>query len=215
MLRYCTLSDCQNIGHFCLSLAGRSECQRGKSNCNDKIQNTEAGRRWLFKNYRTLTSQFSWPHRFAWLGSIKMSRLMTKPTKRNAAPSEDSDQPGHPPILIRVFTVRMKKAWVLIYPLSAQRRLWSDWVDAQVDLSLRWAHSHFVDFVVSRLKWYSRLLFFHSSAQTVLDVRIVLMEQINWITTFFFYNRPLKGNDNWVRETTEPILRKIDEVNYM
>ena len=39
------------------------------------------------------------------------------------APSEDSDQPGHPPRLIRVFDVRMKKAWVLNYPLSAQRRL--------------------------------------------------------------------------------------------
>ena len=55
------------------------------------------------------------------------------------APSEDSDQPGHPPSLIRVFAVRMKKAWVLSYPLSAQRRLWSDW-----------AHSHFVGFVMSR-----------------------------------------------------------------
>ena len=43
------------------------------------------------------------------------------------APSEDSDQPGHPPSLIRVFAVRMKKAWVLSYPLSVQRRLWSDW----------------------------------------------------------------------------------------
>ena len=29
------------------------------------------------------------------------------------APSEDSDQPGHPPSLIRVFAVRMKNAWVL------------------------------------------------------------------------------------------------------
>ena len=42
--------------------------------------------------------------------------------------------------LIRVFAVRMKKAWVLSYPLSAQQRLWSDWADAQADLSLRWAH---------------------------------------------------------------------------
>ena len=41
------------------------------------------------------------------------------------APSEESDQPGHPPSLIRVFAVRMKKAWVLSYSLSAQRRLWS------------------------------------------------------------------------------------------
>ena len=37
--------------------------------------------------------------------------------------SEDSDQPGHPPSLIRVFAVCMKKPWVLSYPLSTQRRL--------------------------------------------------------------------------------------------
>ena len=47
--------------------------------------------------------------------------------------------------------IGMKKAWVLSYPLSAQRRLCSDWADAQADLSLRWAHSHFVGFVMSRL----------------------------------------------------------------
>ena len=54
-----------------------------------------------------------------------MSRLMTKPTKWNV-PSKDSYQPGHMPSLIRVLVVRMKKAWVLLYPLTAQRRLWSD-----------------------------------------------------------------------------------------
>ena len=43
-----------------------------------------------------------------------------KTNKMACAPSEDSDQPGHPPSLIRIFTVRMKKAWVLSYPLSAQ-----------------------------------------------------------------------------------------------
>ena len=72
--------------------------------------------------------------------------------QNDCAPSEDSDQPGHPPILIRVFTVRMKKAWVPSYPLSAQRRLWSDWADAHADLSLCWAHSHFAGFVMRRLK---------------------------------------------------------------
>ena len=46
-----------------------------------------------------------------------------KTNKMACAPSEDSDQPGHPPSLIRVFAVRMKKAWVLSYLLSAQRRL--------------------------------------------------------------------------------------------
>ena len=44
-------------------------------------------------------------------------------TNKMTTPSEDSDQPGHPPSLIRVFAARMKKAWVLSYPLSAQRRL--------------------------------------------------------------------------------------------
>ena len=66
-------------------------------------------------------------------------------------PSEDSDQPGHPPSLIRVFAVRMKKTWVLSYPLRAQWRLlirlggcpgWSE--------SSLGAHS-FVGFVMSRL----------------------------------------------------------------
>ena len=47
------------------------------------------------------------------------------------APSKDSDQPGHPPSLIRVFAVRMKKAWVLSYPLSASE---------EYDPSLRWGH---------------------------------------------------------------------------
>ena len=69
--------------------------------------------------------------------------------QNDCAPSEDSDQPMHPPRLIRV---RTKKAWVPSYPLSAKRRLWSDWADAQADLSLRWAHTHFVGFVMRRLK---------------------------------------------------------------
>ena len=72
-----------------------------------------------------------------------------KTNEMACAPSEDSDQPGHPPSLIRVSAVRMKKAWVLSYPLSAQRGLWSDWEDAQADLS---NHScHFVGFIMRRL----------------------------------------------------------------
>ena len=43
--------------------------------------------------------------------------------QNDCAPSEDSDQLGHLPSLIRVFSVRMKKHWILSYPLSAQRRL--------------------------------------------------------------------------------------------
>ena len=54
--------------------------------------------------------------------------------------------------LIRVFAVRLKKVCVLCYPLSAQRRLWSDWVDTQADLSLRWAHMPFCWFCHEALK---------------------------------------------------------------
>ena len=43
--------------------------------------------------------------------------------QNECAPSEDSDQPGHPPSLIRAFAVGMKKSWVLSYPLSTHRRL--------------------------------------------------------------------------------------------
>ena len=35
--------------------------------------------------------------------------------------------------------------------MSAHRRLWSDLGDAQADLCLRWAYTHFVGFVMSRL----------------------------------------------------------------
>ena len=55
--------------------------------------------------------------------------------------SEGSDQPGHPPSLIRVFAVCMKKPWFLSYLLSTQRRLWSNWADVQADQSLCWAQS--------------------------------------------------------------------------
>ena len=76
-----------------------------------------------------------------------MSRLATKPTRWHVRPVKTQISPS----LIRFFTVRMKKAWVLSYPLSAQRRLWLDLANAQADLSLRWAHSHLVGFVMRRL----------------------------------------------------------------
>ena len=50
-------------------------------------------------------------------------------------------------------SLRMKKAWALSYPLNAHQRLWSDCAEAQAKLSLRWAHSHFVGFVMRRLIW--------------------------------------------------------------
>ena len=60
-------------------------------------------------------------------------------------PPEDSDQPGHPPSLIRIFAVR---SWVAKDPKFLQ----ADSEDsdqtgrmpsAQADLSFRWAHMSF------------------------------------------------------------------------
>ena len=62
-------------------------------------------------------------------GSLKIWAATWQNQHCGYAPSEDSDQPGHLPSLIRVFAARMKKPWVLSYPLSAQQRLWSDWAD--------------------------------------------------------------------------------------
>ena len=39
--------------------------------------------------------------------------------------------------------------------MCTQRRLRSAWADAQADLSLRWAHTHFVAFVMMRLMFIS------------------------------------------------------------
>ena len=102
----------------------------------------------------------SWLIGYCWSGCFGKIWAVTWQNQQNEyAPSEDSDQPGHQPSLIRVFAVCMKKSWVLSYPLSTQRRLWSDWADAQADLSLRWSYSHFVGFVMSRLN-YSCCIFF-------------------------------------------------------
>ena len=66
-----------------------------------------------------------------------MSRRMSKPTKWHMRLAKT------PVRLVRVFALCMKKAGVLSYPSSAQRRLWSNWMDAQADLILRWAHMPF------------------------------------------------------------------------
>ena len=54
-----------------------------------------------------------------------------KTNKMTFVPSEDSDQPEHPPSLIRVFAVH------------SMGSLGHNFADAQADLSLRWAHRSF------------------------------------------------------------------------
>ena len=64
------------------------------------------------------------------------------PAKWHVRPAKTQISLGIRPVW-SVFAVRMKKAWVFSYQLSAQRRLWSDWADARADPSLRWAHMPF------------------------------------------------------------------------
>ena len=71
-------------------------------------------------------------------------------TKMASAPSEDSDQPGHPPSLIRVLAMRSMGSLGHKLFSCGQRRLRSDWASAQSDLSLRWAHIPFC--------WFCRVL---------------------------------------------------------
>ena len=68
-----------------------------------------------------------------------------------------SDQPGYPPSLIRVFAVRMNKAWVLSYHLRTAKTLirlggCPGWSESSLD-----AHS-FSGFVMRRLKCLSHSL---------------------------------------------------------
>ena len=113
-----------------------------------------------------------------------MSRRMTKLT------SEDSDQPGHPSSLIRVFAVQMQKPWVLSYLLSTQRRLWSDWADAQAEPSLLWAHWSFYWFrgwsgraiVLGSFQCRGILLLWHmacESAQSRQNLRCSLIQAVS------------------------------------
>ena len=46
-------------------------------------------------------------------------------------------------ILRLAWAVHMKKIWVITATHWAHSEDWSDWVDAQADLSLRWAHKSF------------------------------------------------------------------------
>ena len=98
----------------------------------------------------------------------QMSHDMTKPTKwqnqqirrlRSAWASAQSDQKTKISLGIRpVWTESSLCAqWVAKDPsfLHADSEDWSDWADAQADLSPRWAHNHFVGFVMSRLKLFT------------------------------------------------------------
>ena len=73
---------------------------------------------------------------------VYLSHLMAKTNLMTCAPSEDSDQRGHPPSLISLRCPHEETLGPQL-PNERLRRLWSDWADAQAGLSLRWAHRSF------------------------------------------------------------------------
>ena len=80
-------------------------------------------------NWLVREASSSNPHNVNEMLTIGMSQtaehepLHDKTNKMACAASEDSDQPGHPPSLIRVFAVRMMKALTLSYPGKTLIRL--------------------------------------------------------------------------------------------
>ena len=72
-------------------------------------------------NFRVITTNLSGVRIFRKFTVLSSFLLQSEPG--SSLHSKDSDEPGHPPSLIRVFAVRMKKHWIFSYPVSAQRRL--------------------------------------------------------------------------------------------
>ena len=89
---------------------------------------------------------------------LHLSLGMTKPTKTAERPANIQISLGIC-LFWSVFAVRIKKPWILSYPLRAQRRLWSDWNDAQADISLRLAHMQFCLFCHAAALLYCCLIF--------------------------------------------------------
>ena len=87
---------------------------------------------------------------------LDTSHGMIKQKKMTCVPSEDSDQPGHPRSLIRAFACPKCVAKDPMFLHADNEDWWSDWADAQADLSLRWCTGHFVDFV---MLWLNYLLY--------------------------------------------------------
>ena len=109
---------------------------------------------------------------------------MTKPTKCHVRPAKTQISLDIGPVW-SVVAVRMKKAWVLSYPLSAQRRLRSDWANAQaVVFAVR--ENHFVGFVMRQLKYCSLTL---SAAESTLS------RSPPWI----LHMSRASVQDNWLR----------------
>ena len=70
----------------------------------------------------------------------------------------------------------------------AHSKDWSDWADAQVDLSLRWAHNHFVGFVMRRLNCRTNIPVISDQRKIVRSLRLRFVKATKFgITDYCFY----------------------------
>ena len=114
---------------------------------------------------------------------------MTKPTKWSVRQMKTQISLGIPPVWAESLQLHLMGSWEPNVSSCGQRRLWSDWVDAQADLSLCWAQRSFC--------W-----FCHEAAQLLLCAQEVkaltsfgrstsLSEPLQFpgyaISTFFFH----------------------------
>ena len=135
---YCRQSGCQNptrqliawsFQHMVLSALNSGRKQFLSAHL--KSQNVHLGRTWANNfSHSDIIWAASWQNK-------QSGRL------RSAWASAQSDQS---------LCLHLKGSLGPKLSSSGQRRLWSDWVDAQADLSLPWMHTHFVGFVMRRLK---------------------------------------------------------------
>ena len=128
----------------------------------------------------------------------KMSRDTTKPTKwlcvqRRLRSAWASASLGICP----VWSESSLLAWRKLCSLTTHwvhGEVWSDWADAQADLSLRWAHPHFVGFVMRWLKCETPI---GTMFLDMLDPQMTMYSSFSY-TTYAFYSR---HNTVWIANT--------------
>ena len=80
--------------------------------------------------------------------------------------------------------------WVAKDPrfLHVDSEDWSDWADAQADLGLRWAHSHFIGFVMSRLLFsqqFTKIILNDNNDSCSYNIEHILKWTFNWFSILY------------------------------
>ena len=104
-----------------------------------------------------------------------VNRRTTKLTNWPIRPAKTQISQGIRSLSLRV---RLKKHWFIIYPLSPQRRLWSNWADANAVLILRWAHMTFCRFCHIAAHF---IVFYHQDQIYISGDREHVFVSLDWL----------------------------------